>query len=184
MTPNPPAIAAMIVGSIDLLFLSARKHSLQIRVIYFRLRTTDEAHFFWFSGRGDADALNSLRRLLFAVVIISDLVFVAVNIEADLRQINLRAKVMGVLKLCLSSGLLLRELKFSDDSHAGANSRVRSRVCSIGENLIRQNSSNDHLIRKLNVDFIFAILTGDCKHLVQVNPGNAEDMELLAVRQT
>ena len=95
------------------LFLIAGKHGLQIFVIRLWFRTAGEARFLWFSGNSDADALNSLRRLLFAVVIISDLVFVAINIEADLRQINLRAKLMGVLKLCLSSGSLLRKLKFN-----------------------------------------------------------------------
>jgi hypothetical protein len=93
----------MIYCLLERLFLSARKHSLQIRVISFRLLTTDEVHFLWFSGRGDADALNSLRRFFFAVVIVSDLAFVAINVEADLRQIKLGAKVMGVLKLCLSA---------------------------------------------------------------------------------
>jgi len=100
-------------SGINKLFLIAGKHGLQISVVSFWFCTTDEARFLWFSGRGDADALNSLRRFLFAVVIISDLVFVAINIEADLRQINLRAKVMGVLKLCLSAGSLLRVLKLN-----------------------------------------------------------------------
>ena len=94
------------------LFVIAGKHGLQVGVIRLRLGTTDETHILWFAGRGDADALNSLRRLLFAVVIISDLVFVAINAEADLRQIKLGAKVMGVLKLCLSAGSIFWEFEF------------------------------------------------------------------------
>src|SRR5437870_13720848 len=99
-------------SGINKLFLIAGKHGLQISVVSFWFCTTDEARFLWFSGRGDADALNSLRRFLFAVVIIGDLVFVAINVEGDLRQINLRAKIMGVLKLCLSSGSLPWEFEF------------------------------------------------------------------------
>src|SRR3989442_2847799 len=100
------------------LLLTSQQYCLKVRVIRFWFHAAGEARFLWFSGRGDADALNSPRRLLFAVVIICDLVFVAINIEANLRQLNLRAKLMGVLKLCLSSGSLLRELqlKFSRQS--------------------------------------------------------------------
>src|SRR5438128_9739446 len=95
------------------LLLTSQQYCLKVRVIRFWFHAAGEARFLWFSGNSDADALNSLRRLLFAVVIISDLVFVAINIEADLRQINLRAKVMGVLKLGLSAGSIFRELKFN-----------------------------------------------------------------------
>ena len=102
------------------LFLIAGKDASQISVVCLWFRTTDEARFLWLSGRGNADALNSLRRLLFAVVIISDLVFAAINIEADLRQINLRAKVMGVLKLCLSAGSIFWKFEFDLSRQAKA----------------------------------------------------------------
>src|SRR5437762_3578883 len=99
-------------GWTHLSILSARQHRLQICVISFRFRATDEAYFFRFARRGDTDALDNLRRLLFAVVIIGDLVFVTIDAEANLGQIKLSAKVMRVVKLLLSSGSIFRKLEF------------------------------------------------------------------------
>src|SRR5258707_2206612 len=56
ITPRIPVTAAMIVGSIDWLFLLVRQHGLQISVISLRFSATDEAHFFRLTRRGDADA--------------------------------------------------------------------------------------------------------------------------------
>src|SRR5436305_12966503 len=95
-------------GWTHLSILSARQHRLQICVLSFRFRATDEAYFFRFARRGDTDALNNLRRLLFAVVVIGDLVFVTIDAEANLGQIDPRAKVVRVMKLLLSAGLILR----------------------------------------------------------------------------
>src|SRR5437867_13158701 len=81
------------------LFLIVGKDVLQSAVVGFWLAGTNEAYFFGFSLRGYADALRAYRRLFFTVVIIEDLILVAVDIETDLREVNLIAKVVVVAKL-------------------------------------------------------------------------------------
>ncbi len=83
------------------LFLIVGKDVLQSAVVGFWLAGTNEAYFFGFSGRSYADALRANRWLFFTVVIIEDLILVAVDIETDLREVNLIAKVVGVAKLVL-----------------------------------------------------------------------------------
>jgi hypothetical protein len=92
--------------------LPIRQHRLQVRVIRLWFGAAGEADFFWFAGRGDADALNALGWLLFAVIVVGDLIFVAVDGETDFGEIKLRAKVMRVLKLRLRPASILREFEF------------------------------------------------------------------------
>src|SRR3989442_13952030 len=70
-------------------FLIVGKDVLQSAVVGSWLAGANEAYFFRFSGRGYADALRAYRRLFFTVVIIEDLILVAVDIETDLREVNL-----------------------------------------------------------------------------------------------
>ena len=75
-------------------FLIVRKDVWQSAVVGFWLAGASEAYFSGFSGCGYADALGAYRRLFFTVVIIEDLILVAVDIETDLREVNLIAKIV------------------------------------------------------------------------------------------
>jgi len=99
-------------NSTNSLFLPVRQHCLQIRVVSFRFRPADEAHFFRFTGCGDADALRTDGRFFFAVVIIKYLILEIVDREVDLSQVESRAKVMGVLELLLRPVSVFGKLEF------------------------------------------------------------------------
>src|SRR6185369_9139173 len=73
----------------------------------------DEARFFGFPGSGDADALYTLGRFFFTVVVVGDLILVTVDAETDLSQIDLGTKVMCVTKFRLRSGAIFRIFKFN-----------------------------------------------------------------------
>src|SRR6266481_10000648 len=101
MTPSTPANAAMIVGSIGLLFLPARQHRLQITVVGLRSQATDEADFFRLARCGDADALRAYLWFLFTVIIVEHRILITLDSKIDRRHLELGPEVMRVLKLRL-----------------------------------------------------------------------------------
>src|SRR5437868_5445253 len=98
-------------GSGPELFLFTRQHRLQICVIRFWFCAAGKIDVLRFARRSYADSLGHLRGVLFAIVIIGDLVFVAVDAETDLSQIKSSAKIMRVLKLRLRPSSTFRKLQ-------------------------------------------------------------------------
>src|SRR5260370_12955045 len=102
------------------LLLPARKHRLQISVVSLWFRAADEADLLRFARRRDADALRTHSRFFFAVIIIEHRILIAIDREVYRCHIELRPKVVSVVKLLLRSFSIFGKFKLDLSRQAKA----------------------------------------------------------------